>query len=197
MTYTANANVSYGPSDATVFPDGATTWTHIVATLDGSTIKVYVNGVEAGDGSMAGVTMGDYTSAKNVYVGARLDGYPDDHIDAQYEGAIDDFRIFDKVLSSSEIEALYNSGSGTEASSGSITGRRIAYSWMAKEPETESMTAWCFDYTTTLSGDVGTIEVPLLPDRIFLKAGYGGVAEWSKARDGIIEPARDSPPSAA
>lgn len=56
--------------------------------------------------------MGDWQSALDLFVGTvNLDGSPSS---AEWEGAIDNFCIFNKVLSQDEIDFLYNSGAGTE-----------------------------------------------------------------------------------
>lgn len=115
-----NAGNTARTNDA-IFANGATDWTHLVFVID-STIdgvggkKIYVNGVEqtldaVHDGSTSGVTMSEYTSALDMYIGAyHING----SIADAYSGGIDNAMLFDKVLTQEEIDCLYNAGAGTE-----------------------------------------------------------------------------------
>jgi hypothetical protein len=100
-----------------VFADGpATDWTFIAIVADAAVSgiggkKIYVNAVEqslevGNDGSTAGVTFADFTSIRNLYLGARNNaGFVANH----YEGGIDDVRLYTKALSADEVAALYAS----------------------------------------------------------------------------------------
>jgi hypothetical protein len=96
-------------------PNGPTGLYHIVCVFD-STVggvggkKCYINSVlqsyGASDGSTAGVTFSDYTSSNNVFIGtSNEDGSP---YGTGFDGIIDEFVIFDRVLSASEVADLYN-----------------------------------------------------------------------------------------
>jgi hypothetical protein len=83
-------------------------WNHVVATWDGGTsasnIHIFINGTEStyqvsSDGS------GPFdTSGKTTRVGNRADGTRD------FDGIIDDVRIYNHALSDSEVKQLYNLG---------------------------------------------------------------------------------------
>jgi len=108
-------------TNAAVFADGATSWTHVILTADGSNMKIYVNNSEqtldaTENGDMSGLTMGNYTTTHNPYFGANNDG--NDSPKNCFDGLIDDFRIISKVISEDERAGIYNSGNGTEAQSG-------------------------------------------------------------------------------
>jgi len=115
--YTAGGNNVQAQSNSAVFSDGpCTVWTHIVATVDGSNIKLYINGSEitldaANDGDMTGVTMSEFTSAENIYIGARNDDGSDAN---HFAGGIDNAMLFGKALTAAEVTALYRDGAGTE-----------------------------------------------------------------------------------
>jgi len=121
LYHEANNNAGNARTNSAVFADGATSWTHLSINVSATIIDIYVNGSQvaldvAYPGDMTGVTMGDLTMSVNPYLGARnLKGTG---AVGFFDGPIDDFRIHDRVLTQTEIDGLYNSGSGTEAQSG-------------------------------------------------------------------------------
>jgi len=81
------------------------TWYHVAVTYDSSGNGVfYKNGLP--DGTFSGGSMP--SGSASLLIGHRQNGNT-------IYGKIDDFRVYDRVLSSTEITQLYNSGSGTEA----------------------------------------------------------------------------------
>ncbi len=64
-------------------------------------------------------------------------------------------------------------------------------------PEDPTVEAWCADYTTDLSGEVGTIEVPGERGEVLIQPGYGGNAAYNQARDGRLQPSIASRSAAA
>lgn len=79
-------------------------WTHIAATYDGSRIKIYKNGLLAGDSPATGAI-------------ANLPAKLSLGISSSYAttGSLDDIRIYNQALNYSEISEIYNGGSGTES----------------------------------------------------------------------------------
>ena len=79
------------------------TWTHLVISYDpnGPTLKIYQNGTQVA--SETG-TVDDFSTTTGPWVGARSDGY------AYLDGDIDDVRVYDRVLISSEVYDLYRWG---------------------------------------------------------------------------------------
>jgi hypothetical protein len=78
-------------------------WTHVAATFDGTDQVVYINGSKAGDDpagfeSIAGIN--------NPYV----IGYANKWENRLFDGAIDEAAVFDKALSETEINDLYQQG---------------------------------------------------------------------------------------
>jgi hypothetical protein len=75
------------------------TWTHIAATWDGATMKLFVNGVQQS-------RMFPLTGTINGGVGPTLIGKGGSNIN-HFAGLIDEVEIFDRALSSAEINAIY------------------------------------------------------------------------------------------
>ncbi len=79
------------------------TWTHITGSYDGSTVKVYINGVLSGSGTFAG---GYTPSTIPMQLGKAS------WTNGEYSYAhTDEFQIYNRTLSASEIGAIYNAGS--------------------------------------------------------------------------------------
>jgi hypothetical protein len=69
--------------------------------FDGSTIKIYING--SLDKSSSHVGEVQTPNNNTVYLGTYGSG-------EYFQGNIDDARIYNRVLTSSEIQAIYNQG---------------------------------------------------------------------------------------
>jgi hypothetical protein len=75
------------------------TWTHLAATYDGTTIRLYVNGVEAGTAAGAGALP---ETANPLRIGGNS-------VWGEYfKGRIDEVRIYNRALSTAEITADMN-----------------------------------------------------------------------------------------
>ncbi|MBW8039780.1 MAG: hypothetical protein FVQ85_07250 [Planctomycetes bacterium] len=85
------------PSSETISKDN---WYHIAGTNDGSSLKIYVNGVLRGTDSSIGSTGGSY----DAYIGSHGDSN-----DAYYfNGTIDDVRVYDWAMDQAQIwEIMY------------------------------------------------------------------------------------------
>jgi hypothetical protein len=79
-------------------------WGHVVGTYDGSTVKVYVNGVLSGSKAKSGSIP---TTALDLDIGYCSDAC---NADLYFAGAIDDVRIYNRALNASEVKQLYNMG---------------------------------------------------------------------------------------
>ena len=89
----ANARVD----SATTYPSDGNTWIHVAATYDGSTIRIYYNGVEDGSRAWTGSIVANSTA---LGVGAQSNNA------RWFQGAIDDVRLYNRALSAGEIAAL-------------------------------------------------------------------------------------------
>jgi hypothetical protein len=76
-------------------------WAHVAFMFDGSTIKIYING--SLDKSSSHVGEVQTPNNNTVYLGTYGSG-------EYFQGNIDDARIYNRVLTSSEIQAIYNQG---------------------------------------------------------------------------------------
>jgi hypothetical protein len=84
----------------------ANTWQQIAVTADGSNYRLYVDG-ETVSGSFAA---GSYDSPPAVTTNMRIGAW--NHApDRRFNGAIDDVRIYDRALSDTEVQQLYQEGS--------------------------------------------------------------------------------------
>jgi hypothetical protein len=79
------------------------TWTHIAATFDGSTKRLYLNGEEVASGV---ATLGTPDTA-SVRIGTSGDC---GDFGQEFRGLIDEVEIHDRALSLGEIQSIYNAG---------------------------------------------------------------------------------------
>ena len=77
-------------------------WTHIAATLEGSDVKVYVNGKEDGNGVSAGYAGG---LSKTFTIG-KASWYDGSFV----SGIIDEAGLFNKALTEAEIRTVMTNG---------------------------------------------------------------------------------------
>lgn len=76
-------------------------WYFAAGTYDGSTARLYINGVEVGNSALIG-PIGTYDGTNGLGIG---DKYTKGQ---KFTGSIDDVRIYNKTLSAQQIQALYN-----------------------------------------------------------------------------------------
>ena len=83
------------------------TWYHVVITYDASagTVEIFVNG--SSEGTATGLPTSIYDSTASFYLGASVNA-----LASYFDGRLDEFGFWSKVLTSGEISDLYNSGSG-------------------------------------------------------------------------------------
>ena len=110
-------------SPALSSPVGA--WTHVAATYDGTTVRGYVNGVLQ---LTQAVTLNLSTRNADIYVGATANGT------SALDGKVDELAIYNRALSATEVQAIYQVGAagkggtpaptvtGISPSSGSTVG---------------------------------------------------------------------------
>ena len=107
--YFSNGNQARAEIDQN-FANGDTGWFHYTAVVEPTGITIYKDGLvqtldATDDGDMSAVTMGDYGTDIDCYIGARnLQGTAD----LKITGNIADFRIYDSALSASDVTKIYN-----------------------------------------------------------------------------------------
>ncbi len=82
------------------------TWYHVAITFNGSTETLYVNASSVASGSESSPI--NYTPGSAFEIGR----YADDDEDRRFDGIIDDVGVWNRVLTSTELDYLYNSGTG-------------------------------------------------------------------------------------
>jgi chitodextrinase len=95
---TIGGNVPYliGP---TANPVNA--WTHLAATYDGSTLRLYVNGAPAGSRAATGAIQ---TTTNPLWIGGNTP------YGEYFQGLIDEVRVYNRALSQTEIQTDMNAG---------------------------------------------------------------------------------------
>ncbi len=81
-------------------------WQHIVGTYNGSQLKVYLNGNVVGTANYTGSIQ---NTGLNAFIGRYASGTPSDGIN--FRGDLDEIKIYNRALNSSEISTLYNNES--------------------------------------------------------------------------------------
>ena len=81
-------------------------WTHVAATFNNGALIIYANGVEQKSFSPVGNTIAYKGSNEKLLIAGDRDGNV-----ANFNGTIDEVRIWDRALSAEEIKGLYNQGS--------------------------------------------------------------------------------------
>jgi hypothetical protein len=92
------------------------TWAHVVLVVNKNTnfATWYLNGVQTGTpGNISSVS--SMLNTQPLDIGAGAEGYGVD----TFGGAIDDVRIYNRALSASEVQQLYNLGAGTHVNTSS------------------------------------------------------------------------------
>jgi len=120
-------------------------WFHIVATHDNGTRKIYVNGLEDGTGS-AKANFNALSDA--MFIGKQsAAGW-------NFQGTIDDLRLYNRALSASEAYALYKSGerAANVSQNNQITNGLVGL-WSFNGPDMSGATA----YDRSGQGNNGTL----------------------------------------
>jgi hypothetical protein len=109
LYYESNNNSTEAMTNSVIFPNGETSWAHIAATVPTSgNIIIYINGVAQSldgtkDGDMTGITVGDFSTTVDLFIGCRsTNGTPEGF----FKGYIADVRLQDSVLTAAEIGVL-------------------------------------------------------------------------------------------
>ncbi len=95
------------------------TWYFVVFTQTGTTVNLYVNGVNAGTPALSGSTGIANASGEPLYFGKGTDG-------GQYSGYCDDVSIFSRALSTSEIAQMYTAGMTKHTTGRNFAGKILA-----------------------------------------------------------------------
>ncbi len=131
-----NGNATYRIDLLTSYPTDGTTWMHVAATYDGTTIRLYINGVL--EGSKPGIAI--VANNTNLGIGAE----PAATAINFFQGAMDDVRLYNRALTLTEIQAFVGIATATPTATQTAT-----------DPPTDTPTA-----TATPSQTVTATQTP-------------------------------------
>jgi hypothetical protein len=98
VAFSIHRQPNLGANAVSALPLSLNTWVHLAGTYDGDTIRIYTNGVEAGNAAFPG---GYTPTVTPMWIGAA------DWAGACYmPGRIADFRVYNRAVSPSEIQFL-------------------------------------------------------------------------------------------
>lgn len=104
--YVTNSTPTWNQATKNGYAD--TLWHHVVGTFDGSNVRIYVDGQAGTSAALSGTiqTASSYPvciGSNNADSGGTCNG-------DEFNGIVDDVRIFNRTLSETEIKQLYNMG---------------------------------------------------------------------------------------
>lgn len=79
-------------------------WYFVAGTCDGTAVRLYVDGVEAGQGTPASIPINYALSNPKFYIGDFHGSY-----DLGFPGSIDEVKVFNRALTAAEIQSVYAS----------------------------------------------------------------------------------------
>jgi len=88
---------TYRVDTATQYPFDGLTWIHVAGTYDGSTMRIYFNGIEE---ASAAAPASIFANVLDLGIGAQSDGT------RLIQGDLDELRVYSRALSAGEIAAL-------------------------------------------------------------------------------------------
>jgi hypothetical protein len=143
--YVNGVNVATG---ATTLSAGK--WYHLVGVCDGTTVKIYLNSVQDGSANIGtGGNIG--LSSTPLYIGYG------NFANSNFDGYIDDVRIYNRALSLGEIKTLYKLGQNKDAVSPtkSLTSNLVGY-WTLDGNKTNWVTGTTQD--SSVNGNSGILR---------------------------------------
>ena len=96
------SGVDHAATSTSPYNDGQ--WHYAVMTYDGTTLRLYIDGAQVASKSTAGAVP-DNTGTQPVRVGANSRS-----LDRFFTGNVDEVRVWNRVLTSTEVSNAYNSG---------------------------------------------------------------------------------------
>ena len=85
----------------------AGSWYFVTAVYDNKNMEIYLNGQPHNTGTF-GYDTGSTTPDQNLSIGVRR--YGASNIDHYFDGSVDDVRIYNRALTTTEVLQLYNAG---------------------------------------------------------------------------------------
>lgn len=94
------------------------TWTHFAGTYDGSSMKLYINGVMQ---KQVAYSLGIFQSTDAIGLGATVGGAAPGQYISPFRGQIDEITLYNRALSAAELEGIFASGRGGKCLIGCLT----------------------------------------------------------------------------
>jgi hypothetical protein len=132
---------TFNGADANLYGTAALSvniWTHLAGSYDGTTLRLYVNGVQVSTVNQAGLLQ---TSNNPLQIGG------DSIFGQTFQGLIDEVRVYNRVLTASEIQTDMNTPVG---------GGVNSVSPAAQNPPRITLTVNQQEILVTVSGDMGS-----------------------------------------
>ncbi len=125
--YTGYNSIIFYISDGATYvhsPEGGDIWDgnwhHVVGSYDGDRIRLYVDGAEVGVGTQTNIDIRyEGTDPSDLFIGSYAADYG-----YHFSGLVDELSVYNRALSSAEIQALY-SGDGAGNSSGVVVNLQL------------------------------------------------------------------------
>ena len=175
-----------GPWDAVISAEPLMigVWTHIAGIYDGSSLKVYVNGVEQGSKSTSLAMVSQPVPVQMA--AANCGGWGQEF----FQGALSEVRMYNRALASNEIWQIYNLMTRGIRRRGSRISRRASMKipswisrWLGFDADGDELTYSIVDSPShgevLLDGDMATY----LPDANY----YGSDTFTYRANDGTLD----------
>jgi hypothetical protein len=108
---TGNGGFEEGGGNMGVSPLSENQWSHVCMTYDGTAVRLYINGTLDFEHYVTDSFIQD--NIGEFYIGMRSDGVE------VFKGLLDEIAIWNSALNANAVVAIYNSGSGLDASSNS------------------------------------------------------------------------------
>jgi fibronectin type 3 domain-containing protein len=143
-------------------------WSHVAVTLDGSVGRLYLNGTQVGVNSSMTLTPASLGALTNLYLGRSEFG-----ADPYLNGSLDDFRIYTRAFSASDIQTLVTQQVGVPQNVTATPGSaQITLAWDAL-PGASS-------YVINRAGDVSGPYTPVAESVTpgYVDAGLQNAETW-------------------
>ena len=125
-------------NSTTSYPLNGSAWMHVAATYDGTTMRLYINGVQE---ALLTSSFAIVTNNTSLGIGAQPDGA------SQFQGALDDTLVYNTALSASEIATLAGITPGNTpptlnpvGNKAALVSTQLAFTATASDPDPDVLT---------------------------------------------------------
>lgn len=142
----------------------ANAWVHVAVTLSGTTCTLYLNGTAVGTNTAMTLSPSSLGSTGNTWIGKSQYGDP------LFNGAVDEFQVYNRALSRAEVQSLMTSAGGT-AGGGNVAWYRFDATTgnTASDSSGQGRTATIAAGTTTSTGPSHVGYLSAYPETQFIQ----------------------------